>query len=167
MEPVVAEPVQKVVEIIRFKPVGNDEEVEVIDLITEAETDDLSLTKIEPAVSTASPVLPTEAVTFKIIQSTNAAPNTFNAVQQLPTTTIAATAEEGSGTTVASPVVISVEAVPPTIGADPVFQEIINTAVEADVAKRGSLSGYNPSSQIYAHKYKDKYSNWYYYRRGY
>merc|ERR1712226_622050 len=60
------------------------------------------------------------------------------------------------------------EAVPPTIASDPVFKEIVsNGEEEKEQVKRG-FSNYDPRhNRIYAHKYSDNYSNWYYFRRGY
>jgi len=60
------------------------------------------------------------------------------------------------------------EAVPPTIASDPVFKEIVsNGEEEKEQVKRG-FSNYDPrQNRIYAHKYSDNYSNWYYFRRGY
>jgi len=62
-----------------------------------------------------------------------------------------------------------VPSVPPTIASDPVFREIISTDTkeEKDQVKRG-FAQYDPRhSRVYAHKYRDEYSNWYYFRRGY
>ena len=71
--------------------------------------------------------------------------------------------------TTKTPVVIKeLEAVPPTIASDPVFKEIVsNGEEEKEQVKRG-FSNYDPrQNRIYAHKYSDNYSNWYYFRRGY
>ena len=65
----------------------------------------------------------------------------------------------------------STPVVPASINADPLFQEIVNGAdadpVDTEKSKRGFVS-YNPRHQaVYAHKYRDNFSNWYYFRRGY
>merc|ERR1712048_162137 len=60
------------------------------------------------------------------------------------------------------------EAVPPTIASDPVFKEIVSNGEEGEKeqVKRG-FANYDPRhNRIYAHKYSDNYSNWYYFRRG-
>ena len=55
----------------------------------------------------------------------------------------------------------------PVIGSDPVFQEIVKNSEDSENVKRG-FNAYDPChSQVYAHKYNDKYSNWYYFRKGY
>ena len=47
------------------------------------------------------------------------------------------------------------------------LQEIIKEALPVDQAKR-AFKAYDPrQGQIYAHKYNDANSNWYYFRRGY
>jgi len=64
----------------------------------------------------------------------------------------------------------NLEDVPPTISADPVFQEIVSgaTSDSEESAKFKRFSAYDPRHQaVYAHKYRDNYSNWYYFRRGY
>ena len=59
------------------------------------------------------------------------------------------------------------DAIPATISTDPVFQEIAQAAEAVDQRKRG-YNHYDPRhSRVYAHKYKDQYSNWYYFRSGY
>merc|ERR1711936_671740 len=61
------------------------------------------------------------------------------------------------------------EAVPPIIASDPVFREIVKNeeAEEKEQVKRG-FRAYDPRhSRVYAHKYSDEYSNWYFFRRGY
>merc|ERR1711936_1354744 len=61
------------------------------------------------------------------------------------------------------------EAVPPIIASDPVFREIVKNeeAEEKEQVKRG-FRAYDPrQSRVYAHKYSDEYSNWYFFRRGY
>ena len=87
--------------------------------------------------------------------------------------------EKEAETTVAP----TVAAIPEAISTDPVFQvplfcfcpptlslplqEIAKDAVANDQQKRG-FRAYDPrSSQVYAHKYNDANSNWYYFRRGY
>merc|ERR1712066_632368 len=58
-------------------------------------------------------------------------------------------------------------AIPEAISADPVFQEITRDATANEQQKRG-FRAYDPrQSQVYAHKYNDANSNWYYFRRGY
>merc|ERR1712106_338781 len=60
----------------------------------------------------------------------------------------------------------TVAAIPEAISTDPVFQEIAKDA-EEERLKRG-FRAYDPrQSQVYAHKYNDANSNWYYFRRGY
>ena len=61
--------------------------------------------------------------------------------------------------------------VPPTISSDPVFQELVSggslNSEDSEKFKRG-FSAYDPRHQaVYAHKYRDNFSNWYYFRRGY
>ena len=61
--------------------------------------------------------------------------------------------------------------VPVSLDSDPLFQEIVNgadaDADDTEKSKRGFVS-YDPRHQaVYAHKYRDHFSNWYYYRRGY
>ena len=47
------------------------------------------------------------------------------------------------------------------------MQEIAKDAVANEQQKRG-FRAYDPrQSQVYAHKYNDANSNWYYFRRGY
>merc|ERR1711936_1042609 len=61
------------------------------------------------------------------------------------------------------------EAVPPIIASDPVFREVVKNeeAEEKEQVKRG-FRAYDPrQSRVYAHKYSDEYSNWYFFRRGY
>ena len=63
----------------------------------------------------------------------------------------------------------SLDDVPPTISSDPVFQEIIQSVGSEDTekSKRG-FRAYDPRhSAIYAHKYQDANSQWYYFRKGY
>merc|ERR1719507_2743945 len=61
----------------------------------------------------------------------------------------------------------TVAAIPEAISTDPVFQEIAQDLVANDQQKRG-FRAYDPrQSQVYAHKYNDANSNWYYFRRGY
>jgi len=61
----------------------------------------------------------------------------------------------------------TVAAIPEAISTDPVFQEIAKDAVANEQQKRG-FRAYDPrQSQVYAHKYNDANSNWYYFRRGY
>merc|ERR1711936_140236 len=58
------------------------------------------------------------------------------------------------------------EAVPPIIASDPVFREIVKNeeAEEKEQVKRG-FRAYDPrQSRVYAHKYSDEYSNWYFFR---
>jgi len=58
------------------------------------------------------------------------------------------------------------EAVPPIIASDPVFREIVKNeeAEEKEQVKRG-FRAYDPRhSRVYAHKYSDEYSNWYFFR---
>ena len=58
--------------------------------------------------------------------------------------------------------------VPPTISSDPVFQEIVQSGATQDSEKSKRSRAYDPRhNAIYAHKYRDNYSNWYYFRRGY
>ena len=53
---------------------------------------------------------------------------------------------------------------PPTLS---LVQEIAKDAAANDQQKRG-FRAYDPrQSQVYAHKYNDANSNWYYFRRGY
>jgi len=86
--------------------------------------------------------------TFRVLETTTAP-------EDIPTAGISA----GVGTNPGE--------IPPVIGSDPVFQEIVNTAEASDQVKRG-YNAYDPRhSQVYAHKYNDKYSNWYYFRKGY
>ena len=88
-----------------------------------------------------------QEVTFEVVDQTQGA-------QQLPDSFVAVAAEAAD-----------TEEVPPTISADPVFQEIVGEDTEK--AKRG-YSQYDPRrTAIYAHKYRDSTSNWYYYRKGY
>ena len=95
----------------------------------------------------------------------------------------AAKEAENESETTAAP---TVAAIPEAISTDPVFQvpfpplqlffsfhqpaslmqEIAKDA-EEERLKRG-FSAYDPrQSQVYAHKYNDANSNWYYFRRGY
>jgi hypothetical protein len=70
----------------------------------------------------------------------------------------------------ASPIntpITNIGELPTVIGSDPVFQEIGKTSEESENVKRG-FNAYDPRhSQVYARKYNDKYSNWYYFRKGY
>merc|ERR1711936_1489264 len=59
------------------------------------------------------------------------------------------------------------EAVPEIIASDPVFKEIVTDIQEKEQSKRG-FTAYDPrKSRVYAHKYSDEFSNWYFFRRGY
>ena len=90
-----------------------------------------------------------QEVTFEVVDQTQGA-------QQLPDSFVAVAAAAEAA---------EAEEVPPTISADPVFQEIVGEDTEK--AKRG-YSQYDPRrTAIYAHKYRDSTSNWYYYRKGY
>lgn len=76
----------------------------------------------------------------------------------------AAKAAENESEATAAP---TVAAIPEAISTDPVFQEIARDAVANEQQKRG-FRAYDPrQSQVYAHKYNDANSNWYYFRRGY
>ena len=56
--------------------------------------------------------------------------------------------------------------IPPTISSDPVFQEIVSAGSGAEKSKRKSR--YDPRERgVYAHRYNDSFSNWYYYRSGF
>merc|ERR1719507_1738790 len=155
--------------------------------VTEVETD---------ATTTASPVTPLlpgenlrDAVT--VIDLTEEAPKEaldyevlalVDDVDQPIKTTVAATeateapvvrkvffeivdsSVEKEAETTAAP---TVAAIPEAISTDPVFQEIAQDLVANDQQKRG-FRAYDPrQSQVYAHKYNDANSNWYYFRRGY
>jgi len=99
-------------------------------------------------------------VTFRIVDAAEANENTFDTFR-ITETTSAPIIEE------ASPITTNFGEIPSVIGSDPVFQEIINSAEDSENVKRG-FNQYDPRhSQVYAHKYNDKYSNWYYFRKGY
>ena len=56
--------------------------------------------------------------------------------------------------------------IPPTISSDPVFQEILSAGAESEKSKRKSR--YDSRNRgVYAHRYNDNFSNWYYYRSGF
>jgi len=75
--------------------------------------------------------------------------------------------DQGTEEIPAEPTIDPVEAViPEEISGDPAFQEIAVDSQDVDVRKRG-FSAYDPrQSRVYAHKYNDAQSNWYYFRRG-
>merc|ERR1712072_1487812 len=131
--------------------------VTVIDL-TETPTEALDYEELalvddvnEPIQTTLAATLATEApvvrkVFFEIIDGS------------------AAKAAENESEATAAP---TVAAIPEAISTDPVFQEIARDAVANEQQKRG-FRAYDPrQSQVYAHKYNDANSNWYYFRRGY
>ena len=95
-------------------------------------------------------------VTFRIVDPAEAQKDTFDTFEVVDTTTV--------------PVVLvntNIGEIPAAIGSDPVFQEIVNTPEKSENVKRGNFA-YDPRQhQVYAHNYNDKYSNWYYYRKGY
>jgi len=99
-------------------------------------------------------------VTFKIVDPAEADKNTFDTFEIVETTT-------NSDTEQVDLVNTNIGEVPAAIGSDPVFQEIVKTSEDTENVKRG-YNAYDPRhSQVYAHKYNDKYSNWYYFRKGY
>ena len=102
-------------------------------------------------------------VTFIIVDAAEAEENNFDTFRVIETTT-------DSGDEEASPInnpVANIGELPPVIGSDPVFQEIVKNSEDSENVKRG-FNAYDPRhSQVYAHKYNDKYSNWYYFRKGY
>jgi len=95
-------------------------------------------------------------VTFRIVDPAEAQQDTFDTFEVVDTTTV--------------PVVLvntNIGEIPAAIGSDPVFQEIVNSPENSENVKRGNFA-YDPRQhQVYAHNYNDKYSNWYYYRKGY
>jgi len=99
-------------------------------------------------------------VTFKIVDPAEANKNTFDTFEIVETTT-------NSDTEQVDLINTNIGEVPAAIGSDPVFQEIVKTSEDTENVKRG-YNAYDPRhSQVYAHKYNDKYSNWYYFRKGY
>jgi len=99
-------------------------------------------------------------VTFKIVDPAEANKNTFDTFEIVETTT-------SSDTEQVDLINTNIGEVPAAIGSDPVFQEIVKTSEDTENVKRG-YNAYDPRhSQVYAHKYNDKYSNWYYFRKGY
>ena len=99
-------------------------------------------------------------VTFRIVDAAETDENTFDTFR-ITETTSAPIIEE------ASPITTNIGEIPSVIGSDPVFQEIVKSAEDSENVKRG-FNQYDPRhSQVYAHKYNDKYSNWYYFRKGY
>merc|ERR1711874_79163 len=99
-------------------------------------------------------------VTFRIVDPVNADENTFDTFKIVETTTDANIEEIPLTNT-------NIGEIPATIGSDPVFQEIVKTSEDNENVKRG-YNAYDPRHrQVYAHKYNDKYSNWYYFRKGY
>ena len=101
-------------------------------------------------------------ITFRIVDAVNQAETeNVDSFRILETTTAAVFDEVSIDEIKAS------GDIPEVIQSDPVFQEIVKTAEEDDKIKRG-YNQYDPRhSQVYAHKYNDKYSNWYYFRKGY
>merc|ERR1719477_195465 len=99
-------------------------------------------------------------VAFTIVDPADAGKNTFDTFEIVETTT-------NSDSEQVDLINTSIGEVPAAIGSDPVFQEIVNTSEDTENVKRG-YNAYDPRhSQVYAHKYNDKYSNWYYFRKGY
>jgi len=101
-------------------------------------------------------------ITFRIVDASNQAETENAETFRILETTTAAVFDEVS----IDEIKVSGD-IPEVIQSDPVFQEIVKTAEEDDKIKRG-YNQYDPRhSQVYAHKYNDKYSNWYYFRKGY
>jgi len=99
-------------------------------------------------------------VAFTIVDPADAGKNTFDTFEIVETTT-------NSDSEQVDLINTSIGEVPAAIGSDPVFQEIVKTSEDTENVKRG-YNAYDPRhSQVYAHKYNDKYSNWYYFRKGY
>jgi len=99
-------------------------------------------------------------VTFRIVDPAEADENTFDTFKIVETTTDANIEEIPLINT-------NIGEIPAAIGSDPVFQEIVKTSEDSENVKRG-YNAYDPRHrQVYAHKYNDKYSNWYYFRKGY
>jgi len=86
---------------------------------------------------------------------------TENILENIVTSTPSSSAQ----TTKTDVAVKELKAVPPTIAADPVFKEIVSE--DKEQLKRGFGNYAARHNRIYAHKYSDNYSNWYYFRRGY
>jgi len=143
-----------------------------IDVSAEVETENIvedSITTKEPEIRRVTFEILSEEeakniqpeVTFRIVDGSDADESSIDTfrIQDSSTEPIE---EEISVDTSAS-----IDGVPPAIGADPVFQEIVKTSEDSENVKRG-FNAYDPRhSRVYAHKYNDKYSNWYYFRKGY
>lgn len=89
---------------------------------------------------------------------------TENLLENIVTTTPANLPQ----TTKTNVAIKELEAVPPTIASDPVFKEIVSNGEEDKEQVKRGFSNYDPRhNRVYAHKYSDNFSNWYYFRRGY
>jgi len=110
-------------------------------------------------------------ITFRIIDASDEEEgNNFDTFRVLETT-VAPEEDEAStnesGNVLTEVAVGSPGDIPTVIETDPAFQELVSSADESDIIKRG-YNAYDPRhSRVYAHKYNDNYSNWYYFRKGY
>jgi len=110
-------------------------------------------------------------VTFRIIDASEEEEGSNFDTFRVQETTVAPEEDEAStnkaGNVLTEVAVGSPGEIPAVIETDPAFQELVSSADESDIIKRG-YNAYDPRhSRVYAHKYNDNYSNWYYFRKGY
>jgi len=145
-----------------FNLVNEEETAQVVEKILPTQEPELRRVTFEILSDEEAKKINPE-VTFRIVDAASEEENTFDTFRVLETTTDSVDEEASPSNTP----VVNIGELPLAIGSDPVFQEIVKTSEDSENVKRG-YNAYDPRhSQVYAHKYNDKYSNWYYFRKGY